>query len=52
MEVFSELHTICQFDKDSKPYLPLILEGIRFSQHNQTEHIACLQRILMQAEGI
>jgi len=27
MEVFSELHTICQFDKDSKPYLPLILSG-------------------------
>ncbi len=27
LEVFSELHTICQFDKDSKPYLPLILAG-------------------------
>ena len=27
IEVFSELHTICQFDKDSKPYLPLILAG-------------------------
>lgn len=27
MEVFCELHTICQFDKDSKPYLPLILAG-------------------------
>ena len=27
MDVFSELHTLCQFDKDSKPYLPLILAG-------------------------
>ena len=27
LEVFSELHTLCQFDKDSKPYLPLILAG-------------------------
>ena len=27
LEVFAELHTICQFDKDSKPYLPLILAG-------------------------
>jgi type II secretory pathway predicted ATPase ExeA len=27
LEVLSELHTICQFDKDSKPYLPLILAG-------------------------
>jgi len=27
LEVFVELHTICQFDKDSKPYLPLILAG-------------------------
>jgi general secretion pathway protein A len=27
LEVFVELHTICQFEKDSKPYLPLILAG-------------------------
>jgi len=27
LEVFVELHTICQFDKDSKPYLPVILAG-------------------------
>jgi type II secretory pathway predicted ATPase ExeA len=27
LEVFSELHTICQFDKDSRAYLPLILAG-------------------------
>ena len=27
LEVFAELHTICQFDKDSKPWLPLILAG-------------------------
>jgi type II secretory pathway predicted ATPase ExeA len=27
LEVLSELHTLCQFDKDSKPYLPLILAG-------------------------
>ena len=27
LEVFSELHTICQFHKDSKPWLPIILAG-------------------------
>jgi len=27
LEVFVELHTLCQFEKDSKPYLPLILAG-------------------------
>ena len=27
LEIFAELHTICQFDKDSKPWLPLILAG-------------------------
>ncbi len=27
LDVFSELHTICQFHQDSKPYLPLILAG-------------------------
>jgi type II secretory pathway predicted ATPase ExeA len=27
LEVFAELYTICQFDKDSKPWLPLILAG-------------------------
>jgi len=27
LEVFAELHTICQFEKDSKPYLPIILVG-------------------------
>jgi general secretion pathway protein A len=27
LEVFAELHTILQFDKDSKPWLPLILAG-------------------------
>ena len=27
MDVFSELHTITQFDHDSKPYLPIILAG-------------------------
>jgi type II secretory pathway predicted ATPase ExeA len=27
LEVFAELHTICQFDKDSKPWLPIILAG-------------------------
>jgi general secretion pathway protein A len=27
LEVFAELHTICQFEKDSKPYLPMILAG-------------------------
>ena len=27
LEVFSELHTLCQFDQDSKMYLPLILAG-------------------------
>jgi len=27
LEVLAELHTICQFDKDSKPWLPMILVG-------------------------
>lgn len=27
LEVFKELHTLCQFDSDSKPYLPMILAG-------------------------
>ncbi len=27
LEVFAELHTICQFGIDSKPYLPIILAG-------------------------
>jgi type II secretory pathway predicted ATPase ExeA len=27
LEVFAELHTICQFEKDSKPYLTMILAG-------------------------
>lgn len=27
LEVFAELHTICQFDRDSKPYLPIIFVG-------------------------
>jgi len=27
LEVFAELHTILQFDKDSKPWLPMILAG-------------------------
>ena len=27
MEVFAELHTITQFEKDSKPYLPIVLAG-------------------------
>jgi len=27
LEVFAELHTICQFEQDSKPWLPIILAG-------------------------
>jgi len=27
LEVFAELHTICQFERDSKPWLPIILAG-------------------------
>ena len=27
LEVFSEIHTLCQFELDSKPYLPIILAG-------------------------
>jgi type II secretory pathway predicted ATPase ExeA len=27
LEVFTELHTLCQFEKDSKPLLPMILAG-------------------------
>jgi len=27
LEVFAELHTLAQFEKDSKPYLPIVLAG-------------------------
>ena len=27
LEVFAELHTLCQFEQDSKPWLPIILAG-------------------------
>jgi type II secretory pathway predicted ATPase ExeA len=27
LEVFAELHTLTQFEKDSKPYLPIVLAG-------------------------
>jgi type II secretory pathway predicted ATPase ExeA len=27
LEVFAELHTLCQFEADSKPHLPMILAG-------------------------
>jgi type II secretory pathway predicted ATPase ExeA len=27
LDVFAELHTLCQFDADSKPHLPVILAG-------------------------
>lgn len=27
LEVFVELHTLCQFEMDSKPYLPIVLAG-------------------------
>ena len=27
LEVFAELHTLTQFEKDSKPYLPVVLAG-------------------------
>lgn len=27
LEVFAELHTLCQFQKDSKPWLPIVLAG-------------------------
>lgn len=27
LEVFTELHTLCQFEMDSKPYLPVVLAG-------------------------
>lgn len=27
LEVFTELHTLCQFEMDSKPYLPIVLAG-------------------------
>jgi general secretion pathway protein A len=27
LEVFAELHTLCQFEKDAKPWLPIILVG-------------------------
>lgn len=27
LDVFAELHTLCEFDADSKPHLPVILSG-------------------------
>jgi general secretion pathway protein A len=27
LEMFAELHTLCQFEMDCKPYLPLVLAG-------------------------
>jgi type II secretory pathway predicted ATPase ExeA len=35
LEVFAELHTLSQFEHDSKPYLPLVLAG----QANLVEHL-------------
>jgi len=35
MEVFAELHTLLQFEKDAKPYLPLVLVG----QNNLTDNL-------------
>ena len=35
LEVFAELHTICQFEKDSKPWLPIIMAG----QNNLTDKL-------------
>jgi len=35
LEVFSELHTLCQFDMDTKPILPIILVG----QSNLTDKL-------------
>jgi len=36
MEVFSELHTLLQFEKDAKPFLPLIMAG----QNNLLDSLA------------
>ena len=27
MEVFAEIHTLLQFEKDAKPFLPLVMAG-------------------------
>jgi general secretion pathway protein A len=35
LEVFAELHTLCQFEHDSKPYLPIVLAG----QVNLLDHL-------------
>ncbi len=35
LEVFCELHTLCQFDMDTKPFLPMILVG----QSNLTDKL-------------
>lgn len=37
LEVFAELHTICQFEKDSKPYLPMVLAG----QNHLIDKLTC-----------
>lgn len=36
MEVLSELHTLLQFEKDAKPYLPMVLAG----QNNLLDNLA------------
>ncbi len=36
LEVFAELHTICQFEQDSRPWLPIILAG----QNNLVDTLA------------
>jgi general secretion pathway protein A len=38
LEVFAELHTLCQFEMDSKPLLPIILAG----QNNLLDKLAYL----------
>jgi type II secretory pathway predicted ATPase ExeA len=36
LEVFAELHTLSQFEHDSKPYLPIVLAG----QANLVDHLS------------
>jgi type II secretory pathway predicted ATPase ExeA len=37
MEVLAELHTLVQFEKDAKPFLPLVLAG----QNNLVDSLSC-----------
>ena len=56
LEVFAELHTLCQFHKDSKPYLTLILSGQTLladkMMYRTSEPLACRVITRTHLEGL